>query len=299
MPLERNPDIEIIEVTREFLRFILQKTDTSVANSLRRVMIAEVPIMAIDLVEIQANTSVLHDEFLSHRLGLIPIISTDAEQFAYTRECTECSDRCPKCSVEYTLNVRCSDDKPREVTSKDLHLVENYRSSVIPIDYKSNPEEQGILIVRLRKNQELRLKAIAKKGVGKEHAKWSPTCVVTYRFDYDIRLNDNSIEDLTDTQKKEFVCSCPTNVYRFDEVRRQVEVEDNNRCMYCQECIKRAHSFNKYDLVSIHQRDDRFTFAVETTGALLPHEVFIRAIDIIRAKLDMVANALKDSTQFD
>jgi len=69
----RDPKIEILELKEDFIRFILNDTDVSVANSLRRVMIGETPTMAIDLVEIDDNTSVLHDEFIAHRLGLVPI----------------------------------------------------------------------------------------------------------------------------------------------------------------------------------------------------------------------------------
>lgn len=85
MAQARNAQVEINEITSDMMTFTLSGTDTSVANALRRVMIAEVPTMAIDLVEIRVNTSVCHDEFLAHRLGLIPLISVNADTYNYTR----------------------------------------------------------------------------------------------------------------------------------------------------------------------------------------------------------------------
>jgi DNA-directed RNA polymerase II subunit RPB3 len=83
--MKRQPKLEIISINNDSMTFMLTKTDTSVANALRRVMIAEVPTMAIDLVEVENNTSVLHDEFIAHRLGLIPLRSSKVDRFNYTR----------------------------------------------------------------------------------------------------------------------------------------------------------------------------------------------------------------------
>jgi len=67
--------VKVHELTRYSIKFELFETDLAVANALRRIMISEVPTMTIDLVEVRENTSALHDEFLAHRLGLVPLVS--------------------------------------------------------------------------------------------------------------------------------------------------------------------------------------------------------------------------------
>ena len=90
------------------IKFELLNSDLSVANSLRRIIIAEIPTMAIDLVEVKENTSALHDEFIAHRLGLIPLTSQDVDRFAFCDKCT-CNNVCPKCSATYKLQIVCTD----------------------------------------------------------------------------------------------------------------------------------------------------------------------------------------------
>lgn len=87
------PEIRILELSRYVIKFELLNTDLAVANSLRRIIIAEVPTMAIDLVEVKENTSALHDEFIAHRLGLIPLNSVDVDKFKFADKCV-CNNMC-------------------------------------------------------------------------------------------------------------------------------------------------------------------------------------------------------------
>jgi DNA-directed RNA polymerase I and III subunit RPAC1 len=64
------------------MEFDLIGIDASIANAFRRILMAEVPTMAIEKVFFYDNTSVMHDEILAHRLGLIPI-QVDPRQFEF------------------------------------------------------------------------------------------------------------------------------------------------------------------------------------------------------------------------
>lgn len=121
---------------------------------------AEVPTIAIDTVLYESNTSVLADEFLSHRLGLIPLTSHAHEKFKFPRDC-QCTGSCAECCVEFTLNVRCSEDADRrDVTSRDL-ISQN--PDVVPIGGFGDRLSAPILLATLARGQEIRLRAFARK----------------------------------------------------------------------------------------------------------------------------------------
>lgn len=66
-------EIKVNRLDAESMEFDLIGVDPSVANALRRILIAEVPTVAIEHVFVVNNTSIVQDEVLAHRLGLVPL----------------------------------------------------------------------------------------------------------------------------------------------------------------------------------------------------------------------------------
>jgi len=62
--------------------------DVSIANALRRILLAEVPTVAIESVWISVNHSIVQDEVLAHRLGLIPI-KADPRKLTFVEDSSE------------------------------------------------------------------------------------------------------------------------------------------------------------------------------------------------------------------
>lgn len=292
-------DLEVIEIKDSICIFKLKNADVSIANSLRRIMIAEVPTICIDLVEISSNSSVLHDEFIASRLGLIPLDCTkiDLDKFNYPRDC-DCEGNCDRCTLTYELNVSCNQDERLDVTThhlKPLTTIHGTDIKVYPVEYTEINETTRIPILKLKKYQRLKLRAMARKGVGKEHAKWSPVATATYQYIPDIRLNKSRMQELTTEQKKEFEQSCPRSIFKYKSSHDIVDIEETNvlRCMYCKECEKKAQELGVPDLVTVREKKgarggNDFLFTVETTKALRPDQVIVKSMDVLIEKLKRV-----------
>ena len=78
------PKIELIDLKPDSIKFRLKDADLAFANSLRHVITHEVPTMAIDIVQVTENTSPLFDEFVVHRLGIVPLISEEKDNYNFT-----------------------------------------------------------------------------------------------------------------------------------------------------------------------------------------------------------------------
>jgi len=120
--------INVLENKGNDLVFELIGCDTSFANALRRILLAEVPTVAIENVYMWNNTSIIHDEVLAHRLGLIPI-NVDARLFDPIEEGDDSTDRN---TLVFQLQVKCPSRKPAEAKKKsddsDEELTETEQS---------------------------------------------------------------------------------------------------------------------------------------------------------------------------
>eukprot|EP00730_Choanoeca_flexa_P014749 TRINITY_DN6562_c0_g1_i2.p1 TRINITY_DN6562_c0_g1~~TRINITY_DN6562_c0_g1_i2.p1 ORF type:complete len:286 (+),score=63.48 TRINITY_DN6562_c0_g1_i2:87-944(+) len=257
------PRVEITSMTDNEIKFELSRMSLSLANSFRRVMTAEVPTLAIDAVHITQNSSVLHDEFIAHRLGLIPLTSESANKFNYARECTVCDDGCHECQVKLTLDVKCTSDEIMNVTTEHLRSeLEDGDTPVMPVTSRSRGEyetEHPILICKLNRGQAIRLTAYAKKGFGKEHAKWSPVTGIGFEYDPDNALRHTFYEI--------------PNMWPKSEHSNLPETEHEADFVYDKE-------------------PDKFFFNVESSGALAPEKICLVALDTLYSKLHAIEKSL-------
>ena len=133
-------------------------------NALRRICLNGVPVFAIDTIDVITNTSVLADEGIAHRLGLIPL-KTDLSEFGKISELNT-DDSSNK--VLLTLDAGKS-EQTRTVFSGDLHSEDSY----------VKPTSDTIPIVDLAPDQEIKFEAYAKLGIGVNHAKWNSSNIAT------------------------------------------------------------------------------------------------------------------------
>src|SRR2546422_3827043 len=165
-------DIKLLSKEQDTLRFVLSGVKPAFANALRRIMLSEVPVMAIDDVMILENNSVMYDEILAHRLGLIPI-TTDLESYNLPEECTCKSELgCSKCRASLSLEIEASD--PVEVV---------YTSHLKPENPDVRPVSDKIPIVKLAQGQRVKLEAFARIGIGMTHAYLQSVSAETYNYD--------------------------------------------------------------------------------------------------------------------
>ena len=113
-------------------------------------------------------------------------------------------------------------------------------------------------------------------------------------------MNEEKLNDLQIDQKKEFAASCPTKVYNFNEKSQKIELANESKCIFCDECIRKLDSFKigeSESLVKITTNKEKFIFNIETNGCLKPEEVVKSALNVLSKKLKDIQNDLNVNTK--
>ncbi|MCI4371921.1 MAG: DNA-directed RNA polymerase subunit D [Thermoplasmata archaeon] len=262
--------VKVLSASGESMRLLLEEAEPAYANALRRVLVSDVPKMAIEDVEFHLgpiraedgkeyeSVSPLFDEMIAHRLGLIPI-PTDLGLYNRREDCPTChGEGCPNCTIIYSVNKR----GPGLVTSADLEPIG---------DAKLRPRDAKIPIVKLGDGQAMLIYATAVLGSGKDHAKWQATHGVGYRY-YPILKAGNKTLDALDPA----VPFCESHMQSTSTEEEEVLRLSTD----CKMCEKFSETY-KVDSVKAGNDPTRIVLEFETDGSMEAKAVFVAALDIL------------------
>ncbi|KAL0916987.1 hypothetical protein M5K25_014543 [Dendrobium thyrsiflorum] len=296
--------VEVKNLSMDVIEFDMIGIDASLANAFRRILIAEVPTMAIEKVLIVNNTSVMADEILSHRLGLLPI-EADPRLFDFLSENDTPNERN---TIVFKMEVHCKKSGPRLTVKSDQLkwlpngselLMESPNPSTKPRRFTSFSRSQAssgrpigmkhrdIIITQLGPGQSIELEAHAVKGTGKVHAKWSPVGTTWYRMLPEVKL----LKEVKGNDAEKLVKKCPVKVFDLEDVghaMKKAVVSKPRDCTLCRECIGDGGEEN----IALRRVRDHFIFTVESTGALPPEVLFTEAVKILEEKCERVISEL-------
>ncbi len=289
---ESNLKIDIKYLTEQVANFDLINIDTSIANAFRRIMIAEVPSVAPETVFIFNNTSVISDEVLSHRIGLIPLkVDPDLLTWVDNNVEEEEGKFTDSNTIVMSLNVSCTKNPhppkgstdPKElyrsshVYARDLKFVpqggqkEKFQDPVVPV-------YPDILLAKLRPGQEISLTAHCVLGIGADHAKFSPVATASYRLMPVIKI----LKPITGKDAEKFQKCFPPGVIGIDEEGKAF-VKDARKDTVSRECLRHEEFKGK---VKLGRDRQHFVFNVESSSAMSPEEIFFKSVRILKNKAE-------------
>lgn len=160
--------------------FDIKDLDLSIANAIRRIILSEIPTVGFygeeeTTIQIIENTGPLHDEFMKHRIGLIPIyvseeITDEYEDNDYVFELNVINNSTN--TINITTNNFTGTYKGKELSKKELNIL-------FP---KNEVSDEYVLITRLRSGEQLHLIAKAIKRTAKTNASFSPVSLANLYY---------------------------------------------------------------------------------------------------------------------
>ncbi|CAE6415580.1 unnamed protein product [Rhizoctonia solani] len=273
----------------EAVDFDLVGVDASIANAFRRILIAEVPTVAIENVYIWNNTSVIQDEVLAHRLGLVPIRADPALLDFPDGNTTD------RNTLVFHLSVTCSrnlgvakDETDPAVLYKNANVLSGHMEwngvGEQVNDFGNNPprpHNPKILLAKLRPGQELGMELHCVKGTGQDHAKFSPVATASYRLMPHVLFRQPIPSELCD----KFVSCFPAGVFAVEQDakgRKKVVVKDMRKDTVSREVLRHKEFEGMVELTRIR---DFFMFRIESSGSIPAPNLMPMAVNVMRQKI--------------
>jgi DNA-directed RNA polymerase I and III subunit RPAC1 len=295
-------DMFISSIHKNDMELEILGTDSSFINSLRRIMVAEVPSMAIERVFVISNTSVIQDEVLAHRLGLIPICA-DPTQFR-THQPRASSNE--KNTIVLFLSTSCTTTslQRKAVLSGTIEWLPSgsnipnetnckFFSSQKDIRPPIRPASNNILLAILAPGQEIVIEAHCFKGVGKEHAKWSPVSTCWYRCLYEVSIT----QEIKGCLAEHLVQELP-GLFHLESKQhsRRIVLGETRIYDFLLEKLRRISAESTWDpYLKLRRIMDHFILKIEASGALTPWMIFEQALNILIAKIDHITKTIGDN----
>jgi len=261
--------LDVLKKSEHKIVFVTEGVSIEMINAIRRIILTEVPVMAIDEIIILKNDSPLYDEILSHRMGLIPL-KTDLETYKLPHECDCLGYGCPLCQVSLTCEITNTTNAPLEIYSGDLNSND---PKIVPVD-------PYIPIVNIDKNGKVIIEAYAILGFAKNHAKWQAVSNVAYRLYPIIEFDAKELKD--PEEKKLIVKMCPEKLFELVNNDSLKLKEDYwKSCSLCMSCEK-----NSNGKIKVVPKKGAYIFSIESDG-VLPFDVLIRKVfEIFNEKIE-------------
>jgi DNA-directed RNA polymerase I and III subunit RPAC1 len=299
--------------------FSLIGVDASVANAFRRIMIAEIPTLAFEYVFVNNNTSVIQDEVLAHRIGLIPLKGgkkgllefmkwyekpTEEEIAAGTQKAFDHNMAQFELKVECTSNENAARGETDPARAYHDAHVYAHQISFIPAgrqaEYFSGdnilqPANPDILIAKLRPGQCIDLDLQAIKGLGSDHAKFSPVATASYRLLPTIDI----LSPIPDKDITKFQDCFPEGVVEIKKItkgdaekqgglyegmapgKNKAVIVAPEKDTVSREVLRHKEFEGK---VKLGRRRDHFIFSVESTGQWDSDELFLESVKVLKTK---------------
>lgn len=268
----------------------IHDVDLSVVNAIRRIVLAEIPTVALDFdptsdandnITIHTNHSALHNEFLAHRLSLIPMYFSADEVADFNMD-----------DYIFKLKVRNTSTDIVPVTTKDIRV---YDASDAPYDdafhkriFPPSPiTKDYVLITKLRPNiyapekgEEIDITFKATKDIAKTHSRWSPVSCCSF---FNIVDDEAAARGLKEKLHDEKIAKERT-------LTSAEEKALTNR-------FETLHKY-RYFMTNEYGEASAFRFKLESECGLKPEYLFVSALEILHDKIVKFAARCKaeDST---